>query len=108
MHRGQQRAGVQWAIVLSGLLLTAAYGFATTTRGSPGSGGIISAAPSTQDLGTPAKVKPGAVAVRLGGLTYRAGSIVRATISNGLRRTIYTLDSKTACSIAILERWDGK
>jgi len=64
----------------------------------------------TPELGTPVPVtvEPDQVTVTLSKLSYAAGQAIEATIANGLKQAIYTEDSKSDCSIAILEQWDGQ
>lgn len=78
---------------------------------APPSGGFSPATPVTPqaaDLGMPVKTEPGKVSVLLGAPSFREGEKIRATVANGRRQTIYSEDSKTDCSIVILERWAGK
>jgi hypothetical protein len=72
---------------------------------------VSPAAPATSpgaDLGIPVKTDPGKVSVLLAASSLREGDKIRATVANGRRQTIYSEDSKTDCSIVILERWAGK
>ncbi len=61
-------------------------------------------------LGTPVPVivEPDQVTITLSKLAYAAGEAIEATIANGLTQAVYTEDSKSDCSIAILEQWDGQ
>jgi len=59
------------------------------------------------DLGVPVGVEPGKVVIRLSAASYTTKETISATIANGLDRTLYTEDSKSDCSIAILERRNG-
>ena len=63
----------------------------------------------TPDFGTPVPVtvEPGQITILLSEPVYPKGQWVEATVANGFAQTIYTEDSKSDCSIAILERWDG-
>lgn len=123
MRMAQRKVRLQTAIALFGLLLAACTvaseaqgGTWRSTRGTPDTmtsvppqaGGVTPGAQAALDLGVPAKVERGRVTISLSNLSYSVGSTIRATIANGLERTVYALDSKTDCSIAILERWDGK
>ena len=75
---------------------------------APLSGGTSTAAPQTTDLGTPVKTVPGKVSVLLDAPSFREGEKIWVTVANGRRQTIYSEDSKTDCSIVILERLAGK
>jgi hypothetical protein len=82
----------------------------TTERVSPESSrepGRVAQTSPTVALGTPGQTKPGRVAVTPAKSVFFLGNPVAATVSNGLDMAIYTEDQKTACSIAILERWAG-
>jgi len=73
---------------------------------------IVSSAESTpgrspEGSGSPVPVVAGKVTVVPGATGYRSGVVISATIANGLDRTIYTEDFKTACTIAYLQRADG-
>lgn len=60
------------------------------------------------DLGTIAPVPRGKVTVSVGQPAYAEGAVITVRIANGLESVVYTEDSKTDCSIAILERKDGE
>ncbi|MGH2452903.1 MAG: hypothetical protein ACRDF5_03955 [bacterium] len=47
------------------------------------------------------------MSVLLGPSSFREGEKIQVTIANGLKQSIYTEDSKTDCSIIILQRWHG-
>jgi hypothetical protein len=57
--------------------------------------------------GTPAPIVQGEVSVPLDAGGYAVGKVIRANVSNGMDRPVYTEDFKTACSIVILQRRDG-
>jgi hypothetical protein len=82
----------------------------TTEQVSPESsrepGGVAQTSPPVA-LGTPGQTKPGQVAITPAKAVFSLGNPVAATVGNGLDKAIYTEDQKTACSIAILERWAG-
>lgn len=95
------------ATLLQVLLLMACAeqrGLRTGQQDSPAPADQTTSLPANDDLGDPAQSSSGVVEIKLGSRTYRAGETVRATITNGLIRTIYTEDSKTGCSIVTLER----
>jgi hypothetical protein len=60
----------------------------------------------TADLGQPAPARDGKVTVAIRAETYRRGAPITVIVTNGLSRTIFTDDSKTDCSIVILQRQD--
>jgi hypothetical protein len=57
---------------------------------------------------SPAQGTPGKVTVVLTQSAYTQGQVIEATVVNGLTQVIYTEDSKSDCSIAILEEWDRR
>lgn len=63
--------------------------------------------PEEGDLGTPSEVKPGEVTITVIVSAFANGELITATIANGLDETIYTTDTKSDCSIAILEVLEG-
>jgi hypothetical protein len=63
---------------------------------------------SPGDLGTIAEVPRGKVTVTVGQAQFAEGAVITIRIANGLETVVYTEDSKTDCSIAILERKDGE
>ena len=65
------------------------------------SGGAAPAA-TPRPVGEPATTPPGAL-----GVSVTPGSPTRVTLANGLGRTVYAEDLKTACSIVWLERSSG-
>ena len=60
------------------------------------------------DLGTIAAVTRGKVTVSVGQPAFAEGAAITVRIANGLASVVYTEDSKTDCSIVILERRDGE
>lgn len=82
----------------------------TTSNGVVSPNSSVTPGPSlTPDPGTPVPViiEPGEVTITLSEPMYTKGQLIEATIFNGLVQTIYTEDSKSDCSIAILENWGG-
>lgn len=71
--------------------------------GVPASGGPT---PAT-DLGVPVKTETGKVTLTLDGKGYTAGQKLLVTVANGLERTIYSDDMKSACTILIVEKESG-
>ncbi|SRR6266536_531685 len=65
----------------------------------PGSGGQ-----PLGGLGEPVQAPAGRVSITLSASSYARGDVISGVIANGLDRTLYTMDSKSDCSIAILER----
>jgi hypothetical protein len=63
---------------------------------------------SPDELGRPGDVKRGQVTVSMEQAKYKEGAVVSARIANGLDGTIYAEDSKSDCSIAMLERREGE
>ena len=59
---------------------------------------------SPGDLGTIAAVPRGKVTVSLGQPSFAEGAVITIRIANGLESVVYTEDSKTDCSIVILDR----
>ena len=53
-------------------------------------------------------LKPNGVSITLRARAYAPGTPISATVVNHLAHTIYALDEKSDCSIAILERRNGK
>ncbi len=78
------------------------------TSPAPPSGGVSTTTPQAADLGMSVKTEPGKVSVLLAAPSPREGEKIRATVANGRTQTIYSEDSKTDCSIVILERLAGK
>jgi hypothetical protein len=64
--------------------------------------------PSAGDPARTGDVKPGQVTVSMAQATYKEGAAITARIGNGLAGSIYAEDSKTDCSIAMLERREGE
>ena len=60
------------------------------------------------DLGTIAAVPRGKVTLSVGQPSFAEGAVITVRIANGLESVVYTEDSKTDCSIVILERKDGE
>lgn len=55
-------------------------------------------------LGEPVQAPAGRVSITLSASSYARGDVISGMIANGLDRTLFTMDSKSDCSIAILER----
>lgn len=102
-------------------LILAAGGCTTRAPDRPGTSESVETVPESPppapsrtpvgDLGDVVVVERGTVTVRLGAAEFRAGSVLRVIVANGLDRTIYSDDFKTDCSIVTLERrtasgWD--
>lgn len=58
-------------------------------------------------FGVPMQAPVGKITVTVSAASYGRGQVVSATIANGLDRPVFTTDSKSDCSIAILEREDA-
>jgi hypothetical protein len=54
--------------------------------------------------GVPMPAPAGKITITVSASSYGPGQVVSATIANGLDKPVFTTDSKSDCSIAILER----
>jgi len=68
----------------------------TTTRPAPST--------PTNDQGQPTRVPDRTVRVTVSAERYAPGAVISAVVANGLDRTIFTNDSKSDCSIVMLQR----
>jgi hypothetical protein len=57
--------------------------------------------------GSPVAIERGRVVVTLDASAYTVGRVIRATVANGLDRTIYAEDSKTGCTLGFLQRLEA-
>ena len=74
---------------------------------SPPGSGASSAPEPLSGSGSPVAGERGRVLVTADSDTYAVGTVIRATVANGLDRTIYTEDSKTACTLGFLQRLES-
>ncbi len=58
-------------------------------------------------LGEPVQASPGRVTITLSAPSYAGGQVISAVIANGLDRTVYAENSKSDCSIAVIEQREG-
>jgi len=63
---------------------------------------------SSEDMGTVGPVTRGKVTVASSAPVAAAGAALSIRVGNGLESAVYTEDSKTDCSIVVLERKDGE
>jgi hypothetical protein len=107
-----------WALAIALLLLSACGsglggeagqpdGQATPVSITPQSGGAPDGGQALGGLGEPTQTQPGKVTITLSAPRYARGSVISAVIANGLDRTVYAQDSKSDCSIVLIERLDG-
>jgi hypothetical protein len=80
---------------------------AVTTSASPVVSGQPVPSPPSGDAGSTVPVEPGKVSVTVGASAYPVGTVVSATVANGLDRPVITTDFKTGCTIVILQRSTG-
>jgi hypothetical protein len=104
------------AVGLIGLLTTAGACLPSSSSSGP-AGSPVQVSPQTEmspggpsgspNGGEPVDTVPGVVTVTLVSPTFLEGEVIRGTVANGLDKTIYTQDSKSNCSIVLLEQWNG-
>ena len=102
-----------WAAFASLLLLSACGSplssshdgqLATSATVEPGFGGGTGGGQPLGGSGIPMPAPAGKITITVSAPSYGPGQVVSATIANGLDRTVFTTDSKSDCSIAIIER----
>jgi hypothetical protein len=100
-----------WAL-LAGLLLLSGCGStsssqdgqrATSATLEPVFGGGTGGGQPMGGSGDPMPAPAGNITITVSAPSYGPGQVVSATIANGLDRPVFTTDSKSDCSIAILE-----
>ena len=92
------------AVLIASLLLAAC-----SATGPVGIESVLAQAPAPPpaDLGDLVPVDPGKLTVALSKTLYGEGETIGALVANGLEHVIYTEDSKSDCSIALLEQWEA-
>jgi len=106
------RPKLSWA-VFAGFLLLSGCGSpssshdgqpATSAAVEPSFGGGTAGGQPMGGSGVPMPAPAGRITITVSAPSYGPGQVVSATIANGLDKPVFTTDSKSDCSIAILER----
>jgi hypothetical protein len=85
---------------------TSGSGRRSPSSGS-GSGPVSGAGGLPGGLGDPVQARNGVIAIAISSQTFPRDGRITAVITNGLDRTVYTEDSKSDCSILLLQRLEG-
>jgi hypothetical protein len=86
--------------------VTAGSGRRSPDNGS-GPGATAGSGEPMGGLGYPVQARDGKVTVTVSARSYKPRVPIGAVVTNGLRHAIYTQDTKSDCSILLLQRLDG-